>query len=188
VLCQSHFAELLSTSEDQDFADLRLAEGSGRPLGTAEFVPGLKRLLGRTIARRAPGRKPTADVTGVQLNLLQLVSCRRISTLPLVNLKISSRQKTTRRTIYSDTDNAFRWRGYVEYFPQGNCGQSGRLADPLIERRDTLWRFSLSCDTERNDFYEAIHPCLNGCANGRVVGRRAHCGRPAERRDQQQWS
>jgi putative transposase len=66
-----HFSELLSTSEDQDFADLRLAEGSGRPLGTAEFVTCLERLLGRTIARRAPGRKPTADVTGVQLNLLQ---------------------------------------------------------------------------------------------------------------------
>ena len=66
-----HFAALLSTTEDQDFADLRLAEGGGRPLGTPEFVTALERLLGRTIARRAPGRKPTADVTGVQLNLLQ---------------------------------------------------------------------------------------------------------------------
>jgi hypothetical protein len=33
---------------------LRLAEGSGRPLGTAEFVAGLERLLGRPIACRAP--------------------------------------------------------------------------------------------------------------------------------------
>ena len=66
-----HFADLLSTTEDQDFEDLRLAEGSGRPLGTAEFVTGLERLLGRPIARRAPGRKPTASVTGVQLKLLQ---------------------------------------------------------------------------------------------------------------------
>ena len=65
-----HFAELLSTTQDQDFGDLRLAEGSGRPLGTAEFVTGLERLLGRPIARRAPGRKPTASVTGVQLKLL----------------------------------------------------------------------------------------------------------------------
>jgi putative transposase len=64
-----HFAELLSTTQDQDFGDLRLAEGSGRPLGTAEFVTGLERLLGRPIARRA-GRKPTASVTGVQLKLL----------------------------------------------------------------------------------------------------------------------
>ena len=66
-----HFAELLSTTQDQDFGDLRLAEGSGRPLGTAEFVTGLERLLGKPIARRAPGRKPTASVTGVQLKLLQ---------------------------------------------------------------------------------------------------------------------
>jgi putative transposase len=65
------FAELLSTTEDQEFADLRLAEGSGRPLGTAEFAIGLERLLGRSIARRAPGRKPTTSVTGVQLKLLQ---------------------------------------------------------------------------------------------------------------------
>jgi hypothetical protein len=64
-----HFAELLSTTQDQDFVDLRLAEGSGRPLGTVEFVAGLERLLGRPIARLAP-RKPTASVTGVQLKLL----------------------------------------------------------------------------------------------------------------------
>ena len=43
----------------------------GRPLGTPDFVTGLERLLGRPIARRAPGRKPTASVTGVQLKLLQ---------------------------------------------------------------------------------------------------------------------
>lgn len=65
-----HFAQLLSTTEDQDFGDLRLADGSGQPLGTAEFVNGLARLLGRPIARRAPGRKPTASTTG-QLKLLQ---------------------------------------------------------------------------------------------------------------------
>ncbi len=66
-----YFAELLSTTQDQDFEDLRLAEGSGRPLGTAESVTGLEPLLGRPIARRAPGRKPTASVAGVQLKLLQ---------------------------------------------------------------------------------------------------------------------
>jgi putative transposase len=66
-----HFAELLSTTQDQDFQDLRLAEGSGRPLGTAEFVSGLERLLGRRLTRRAPGRKPAASVTGEQLKLLQ---------------------------------------------------------------------------------------------------------------------
>jgi putative transposase len=39
-----HFAEMLSTTGDQDFGDLRLAEGSGRLLGTAEFVAGLEQL------------------------------------------------------------------------------------------------------------------------------------------------
>jgi putative transposase len=66
-----HFAELISTTQDQDFADLRLAEGSGRPLGTAEFVTGLERLLGRPLTRRAPGRKPAASTSGEQLELLQ---------------------------------------------------------------------------------------------------------------------
>ena len=59
-----HFAELLSTTEDQDFGDLRLAEGSGRPLGSAYFVTGLERLLGRPVAHRTPGHKPTASVAG----------------------------------------------------------------------------------------------------------------------------
>jgi putative transposase len=66
-----HFAELLSTTQEQDFQDLRLAEGSGRPLGTAEFVSGLERLLGRRLTRRPPGRKPAASVSGEQLELLQ---------------------------------------------------------------------------------------------------------------------
>ena len=55
--------------EDQDFAELQLAEGSGRPLG--ESATGLERVLGRTIPRRASGRKPTAAAAGVQLKLLQ---------------------------------------------------------------------------------------------------------------------
>jgi putative transposase len=65
------FAELLIGDRDEAFAELRQAEGSGRPLGTAEFVIGLERLLGRPVARRAPGRKPTASVAGEQLKLLQ---------------------------------------------------------------------------------------------------------------------
>lgn len=39
---------------------LRAAEGTGRPVGTADFVADLERRLGRPLARRAPGRKPTA--------------------------------------------------------------------------------------------------------------------------------
>ena len=66
-----HLAELLSTTQDQDFRDLRLAEGSGRPLGTAEFDTGLERLLGRPLTRRAPGRKPAASVSGEQPELPQ---------------------------------------------------------------------------------------------------------------------
>ena len=69
---------MLSTTQDQDSRDLRLAEGSGRPLGTAEFVSGLERLLGRRLTRRARGRKPGAIVSGEQPELLQWVSCRRI--------------------------------------------------------------------------------------------------------------
>jgi hypothetical protein len=41
------------------FAALRAAEHTGRPLGTQDFIAGLERILGRRIARRAPGRKPT---------------------------------------------------------------------------------------------------------------------------------
>jgi putative transposase len=41
------------------FSALRLSEGCGRPLGAADFVADLERLLGRPVARRAPGRKPS---------------------------------------------------------------------------------------------------------------------------------
>ena len=62
------FAELLAECGDTGFAALRTLEGSGRPAGNAEFIAGLERLLGRPIARRAPGRKPAVDPAG-QLNL-----------------------------------------------------------------------------------------------------------------------
>ena len=52
-------AQLQSSPKDETaFAALRGAETTGRPLGNADFVAGLERLLGRPIARRAPGRKP----------------------------------------------------------------------------------------------------------------------------------
>jgi putative transposase len=53
------FAKLLvpNPRDEEVFAKTRLSEGSGRPLANAEFVAGLERLLGRPIARRAPGRK-----------------------------------------------------------------------------------------------------------------------------------
>ena len=53
------FAALLAEpANDSGFAALRAAEQTGRPLGTADFIEGLERILGRPIARRAPGRKP----------------------------------------------------------------------------------------------------------------------------------
>jgi putative transposase len=54
------FAALIADrTEDAGFAALRAAEHTGRPLGTRDFIEGLERVLGRRIARRAPGRKPT---------------------------------------------------------------------------------------------------------------------------------
>jgi putative transposase len=57
---EPRFAATLEDSGDDGFAALRRSEGSGRPVGTAEFVASLEHLLGRPIARRAPGRRPTA--------------------------------------------------------------------------------------------------------------------------------
>jgi putative transposase len=65
------FADLLLEDRQEAFAALRRSEGTGRPVGTAEFVTGLERLLGRTIARRAPGPRPAASVSANQLKLLQ---------------------------------------------------------------------------------------------------------------------
>jgi putative transposase len=65
------FGKLLLGDRDEVFAELRHAEGTGRPLGTPQFVIGLERLRGRPLARRAPGRKPVASPTGEQLKLLQ---------------------------------------------------------------------------------------------------------------------
>ena len=65
-----NFIDLLQPDADEDFADLRSSEGTGRPLGTEDFVIGLERVLGRNIARRAPGRKPRIRVMGEQLELL----------------------------------------------------------------------------------------------------------------------
>jgi len=52
-----HLKELLNVEMEDDFNQLRRAETTGRPLGAPEFVTALESLLGRKIARRAPGRK-----------------------------------------------------------------------------------------------------------------------------------
>jgi putative transposase len=65
------FAELLGNRCDEAFAVLRKSERTGRPAGAEDFVRGLERILGRPVARRAPGRKPAAKVIGKQLTLPQ---------------------------------------------------------------------------------------------------------------------
>ena len=53
----ANFPSLLADASDTGFSALRAAESSGRPLGNDEFIAGLERILGRRIAKRAPGRK-----------------------------------------------------------------------------------------------------------------------------------
>ena len=66
-----HLKGLLEIDALDDFSDLRRAEATGRPLGAPEFVTGLENLLGRKIARRAPGRRPTNEIPAAeQLELL----------------------------------------------------------------------------------------------------------------------
>ena len=52
------FARLLLSGEENSFDALRAFEATGRPLGNAEFIAGLERLLGWRLSKRAPGRKP----------------------------------------------------------------------------------------------------------------------------------
>ncbi|MBV8800083.1 MAG: transposase [Alphaproteobacteria bacterium] len=67
----SDFKALLASqrNDDEQFAAIRRAEGTGRPLANAAFIADLERLLGRPIARRAPGRKPAPNAA-VQAKLL----------------------------------------------------------------------------------------------------------------------
>ena len=54
-------AELVQAKAvEGEFAALRAAEGTGRPVGAPDFVADLERRLGRPLARRAARRKPTA--------------------------------------------------------------------------------------------------------------------------------
>jgi len=57
----SFSALIAGAADDPAFGAIRAAEGTGRPLGNAEFVAGLERVLGRPVARRAPGRKPAVQ-------------------------------------------------------------------------------------------------------------------------------
>ena len=57
-------ALIADPANETGFAALRTAEQTGRPLGTQDFIEGLERILGRRIARRAPGRKPKETPDG----------------------------------------------------------------------------------------------------------------------------
>jgi putative transposase len=66
-----HLKDLLHVDTEEDFSELRRAEATGRPLGANEFIIGLENLLGRRIARRAPGRRPATEIAATdQLRLL----------------------------------------------------------------------------------------------------------------------
>jgi hypothetical protein len=56
----SCFADLLLEDRDEAIAALRRAESTGRPVGTAEFVTGLERVLGRRMhgALQDPRQQP----------------------------------------------------------------------------------------------------------------------------------
>jgi hypothetical protein len=49
--------------DESKLAAIRPSETTGRPLGNEDFIKGLERLLGRRIARRAPGRRPLEPTT-----------------------------------------------------------------------------------------------------------------------------
>jgi len=64
------FADLIAGDADEAaFGALRAAERIGRPLANKAFIDDLERVLGRPVARRAPGRK-AADPTPEQPTLL----------------------------------------------------------------------------------------------------------------------
>jgi hypothetical protein len=61
-----HLKDMLAVEMEEDFSDFRRAETTGRPLGPSDFVDGLEKILGRKIARRAPGRKPNPGSNSTQ--------------------------------------------------------------------------------------------------------------------------
>ncbi len=64
------FADLITVDPDEAaFGALRAAQRIGRPLANEDFIDGPERVLGRAVARRAPGRMKT-PVETEQLTLL----------------------------------------------------------------------------------------------------------------------
>jgi putative transposase len=71
------FADLIDGEPDYSlFTALRDAEGTGRPLGSDEFLAALERLTGRRLQRRQPGRKPSAaEAEQLELGIGKWVRC-----------------------------------------------------------------------------------------------------------------
>jgi putative transposase len=67
------FADLIDAETDHAlFTALREAEGTGRPLGSAEFVAELERRIGRRLQRQKPGRKANAPTEQLELGLSEM--------------------------------------------------------------------------------------------------------------------
>ena len=64
------FADLIAARSDVAlFTALRDAEGTGRPLGSDEFVAELERLTGRRLQRQKPGRKSNERAEQLELGI-----------------------------------------------------------------------------------------------------------------------
>jgi putative transposase len=67
------FADLIEAEADLvAFAALRDAEGTGRPLGSDEFIAELERRTGRKLRRLKPGRKQNAPAGQIQLEFSEM--------------------------------------------------------------------------------------------------------------------
>ena len=72
------FADLIE-AESVSFAALRTAEGTGHPLGSADFVAGLERLVGRRLRQRKPGRKPSEPMKPIEQLELGITAMSKVS-------------------------------------------------------------------------------------------------------------
>ena len=64
------FCDLIDSDNDRvAFAALRAAEGTGRALGSREFVAALERLTGRRLRPHKPGPKPSARSDQLELQM-----------------------------------------------------------------------------------------------------------------------
>jgi putative transposase len=73
------FTDLIGLEgDDTKFAALREAEGTGRPLGSADFIGELERRIGRQLRKQKPGRK-SSDIDGGEQLEFGLATMRKVS-------------------------------------------------------------------------------------------------------------